>query len=174
MRANVLAVALIAAIVSVSQAQTRSAVGSLGVQHLKSDGTGLSMLLGVALSRARVMASLPIEITVLPNSTGRYRSETFSNGQTRCRDTTNGQFADSAFCGPRAVVGMSINGLGYMSTDSTHAFGLGLGYRAGPSAGPFALASFVFGPIAGNSWNLSARGGAKMFDLSIGGALLWR
>jgi len=34
------------------------------------------------------------------NQDDRYRSETFGNGNTVCRDTTNGQFADDANCAP--------------------------------------------------------------------------
>lgn len=33
----------------------------------------------------------------------RYEEDTFSNGQTRCRDTTNGQFADKEKCDNTAV-----------------------------------------------------------------------
>ncbi len=39
-----------------------------------------------------------IDLYFEENESSRYREETFSNGQTRCRDTQNGQFADSSKC----------------------------------------------------------------------------
>jgi hypothetical protein len=174
MRFPAIGVGLLSTLACSAGAQVRSIVGSLGAQHLQSEGTGLSMLVGIAASRSVFMASLPLEISLLPNNNGRYTTETFSNGQSRCRDTTNGQFADSSLCGPRAVLGASLDALAFMRPDSMHAVGFGGGYRVGPSGGLFAAASFVFGAPSGASWDLKARGGASMLELSIGGAIPWR
>jgi len=159
---------------SVASAQSRTVVGAIGAQHLQSDGAGLSMLLGVGLARSTFVVSLPVELTILPNSDSRYRTDTFSNGQSRCRDTSNGQFADTSLCGPRVVAGMSLDALGFVKTDSSHALGFGAGYRVGPSAGPFAAAQFSFGLPSATSWNLKARVGTELLEVSLGGALRWR
>lgn len=37
-------------------------------------------------------------VFIFHDEDSRYQSETFSNGQTVCRDTTNGQFADDIHC----------------------------------------------------------------------------
>jgi hypothetical protein len=152
MRSRLLGLASSVLLSSTAVAQSRNFLGSVGVQHLESEGTGLAVLIGVSLSQAALTASLPFEITILPNSNSRYRMDTFSNGQSRCRDTTNGQFADTSLCGPRAVFGASADVMAFTKSDSSHSVGLGGGYRVGPSAGPFAAAAFVFRLSSGASW----------------------
>jgi hypothetical protein len=69
----------------------------------------------------------------------RYREETFSNGQTVCRDTTNGQFADDDKCNQTGFDYGFIGGAEFLVTDRFH---LGAGIRIGKETDIFAMAGY--------------------------------
>jgi hypothetical protein len=65
-------------------------------------GTGLSASVGIEGVRGRFIGYVkPAELVFMAGDADpRYRGETFSNGQTVCRDTETGQFADRDRCAP--------------------------------------------------------------------------
>lgn len=62
------------------------------------DLTGVELGLGARYGVGGLRLTGMVGGFLHPNQDDRYRSETFANGNTVCRDTTNGQFADDANC----------------------------------------------------------------------------
>lgn len=93
----------------------------------------------------------------------RYREETFSNGQTVCRDRSNGQFADKEKCEPST---------GFEYTPSIEVIRkvapeliLGIGYRGGETRGGYGVVSLL---PSGLPVSIGARIGGNYLGLFIG------
>ena len=89
----------------------------------------------------------------------RYREETFSNGNTVCRDRTNGQFADDEKCGA------SFSYAFIASTDYalSEAMAIGAGVRIGKDSDAFLSARIK----VGQSLSLLVQGGGKYVSASL-------
>lgn len=98
----------------------------------------------------------------------RYSIDTFSNGVSRCRDSTNGQFAADILCQPGHAVlkaGMfDVNTL----LPSVKAM-IGGGYRTGADKGPYISGGFSQPfPNPHSRWFVRVTGGQKIFEVNIG------
>jgi hypothetical protein len=82
---------------------------------------------------------IPVSGILYRKDDSRYREETFSNGQTVCRDTTNGQFADDDKCNQTRFDYGFIGGADFLVTDR---FNLGAGIRIGKETDIFAMAGY--------------------------------
>ena len=73
----------------------------------------------------------------------RYQRETFSNGQTRCRDTTNGQFADDEKC-----INVDVRAYGRVEAAFSipGAVEIGGGVRISARARPYGTIAVPIGP----------------------------
>lgn len=78
---------------------------------------------------------------VYPSEDDRYRQETFSGGQTVCRDTTNGQFADGELCGPDVRAYGKLEG----TYRFANRFEAGLGVRVSDETTAYGTAALLFG-----------------------------
>ncbi|MFO6430245.1 hypothetical protein ACLBKT_09165 [Erythrobacter sp. W302b] len=83
-------------------------------------------------------------VFVYQGNDDRYVSDTFNNGQTRCRDTTNGQFADDRLCDDTAL-----KAYGKLEASYTFAGSIELGGGGrydGGEVRPYGLVSFPIAP----------------------------
>jgi hypothetical protein len=102
----------------------------------------------------------------------RYHFETFDNGQTVCRDKTNGQFSDFENCENNKPVtiaaGMFDANLLLLPVM------LGGGYRVGDGSGAYGSAGFV-GRLRNerNIWFLRANVGKDIVQVHVGIAAHW-
>jgi hypothetical protein len=172
-RAALLAISVLIPPVLSAQTWQSAVSGAVGVLHTNDEGTGVSLTGSYLIGNSYLSLALtPVDLGVMtqdPN--GRYQTETLSNGNTVCRDHTNGQFASESNCGPRILYAASADVLAALMSGNGNEVGLGGGYRVGNSAGPYGLASLHFGPLHGRNWHLRARVGASFFDAVIGAAL---
>ncbi|HYG27572.1 MAG TPA: hypothetical protein VD906_11755 [Caulobacteraceae bacterium] len=91
---------------------------------------------------------------------GRYREETFSNGNTVCRDTSNGQFADDVNCA--ANYDTAAYGKLEAAWRFTDSFELGAGARlTEDEAKPYAVLGF------GSTWGVKAAVGDDYYALGV-------
>ncbi|MFT6661347.1 MAG: hypothetical protein ACJA0K_001339 [Maricaulis maris] len=120
-----LAIALFA---SDSGAQTTgwSPTGEIGIAHA-GEITGSEVGVGARYAVSDIRLTGIVGGFIYPNSDDRYRSETFNNGNTICRDTSNGQFADESRC----AADVSAYGKLELSYAFTDRFEGGLGGRFG-------------------------------------------
>lgn len=158
---------------AVTKSLRRDLVGTSGLLHTRNEGTGLGLTGSYALGTEFVALTLtPLGLGVMPQDpNGRFRSETFSNGHTACRDHDTGQFGHKSDCGPRFIYAASADAIGALPIGDGRLLSAGVGYRAGNSQGPYGIAAIHFGPIHGKSWRLSMRAGSSFFDVTVGGAL---
>lgn len=98
--------------------------------------TGFELEVGVKFRPAPWIefGASPANLVFYNNEDSQYQRQTFSNGQSRCRDLSNGQFARDELCGPdvawRGTATAELNlgerfsvGGGYLFTDEGSAFG---------------------------------------------------
>lgn len=64
-----------------------------------------------------------------------FRKETFSNGQTVCRDLSNGQFSEKENC--QSGFGFEYTPSAEVAQRITSSFSIGAGYRAGDAVGAY-------------------------------------
>ncbi|MCI4645758.1 MAG: hypothetical protein MRY64_13340 [Hyphomonadaceae bacterium] len=94
---------------------------------------------------------IPVNVVFYEDEDSPFYNDTFSNGQSRCRDSRNGQFADDSECAPAADYRAGAEALVLLNQN----FGLGGGVLVGDEAMPFASAGVEFGKYFG----LYVRGG---------------
>lgn len=93
---RLLAVAAVAASATPALAQQPHFYGSLGYSFEGAEGFELALGLQANLGDLIVVRASPLNV-VLTDADGFYR-DTFSNGQSRCRNESNGQFATDESC----------------------------------------------------------------------------
>lgn len=107
---------------------------------------------------------IPLSGIFYANSGSRYHSETFSNGRTVCRDSTNGQFSDADNCSSS----FSFDYAAIFSGDYaiSKSFVIGAGLRAGKQADPFLTARYRIS----DNFGFQAKAGGKYsgFGFSFG------
>jgi hypothetical protein len=113
---------------------------SVGYSHPGQAGLGLT---GGAYGRfAPVLLAGMLDITLVggePND--RYRSATFDNGTTVCRDTSNGHSAEKATCG--GSVNALLGAMFEFAVIPIDEIFVGGGVRTAPSTGPYILAGYT-------------------------------
>jgi hypothetical protein len=147
--------------------------GTVGITNLHDHGTGMS------LSAAYVLATQYVAVSFVPLDLGLFQKDSDAerlwgirtDGGSVCTDRRTGQPINSDLCDPRFVFAASVDVLGAIPLGGRHSLGLGGGYRVGNSAGPYALAVAVFGPVNGRNWQLRGRLGEKLIDGAIGASL---
>ncbi|ANK14178.1 hypothetical protein A9D12_07195 [Erythrobacter neustonensis] len=103
-------------------------------------------------------------VLVYQGDNERYFTDTFNNGQTRCRDRTNGQFADDRLCDDTAL-----KPYGKLEASYTVAGSLELGGGGrydGGAVRPYGLVSFPIAP----RFRVHGNVGEEFFALGLRGA----
>jgi hypothetical protein len=124
--------------VGVSRADTTLGVGFSG---------------GLSWGPRRIRFGFDVEALLTASSDTRYYMDTFSNGQSRCRDSLTGQFASTSKCAPVEVVFGAIGGGALMPIESKPLF-IGAGYRLAAKPEPVATVSYSG---AFDNWNADWR-----------------
>jgi hypothetical protein len=124
--------------VGVSQADTIVGVGVSG---------------GVSWGIRSIRFGFDVEALLAASSDTRYYMDTFSNGQSRCRDSLTGQFASTSKCSPVEIAFGAIIGGAMMPIGSKPLF-IGAGYRLAANAEPVATISYNG---AFDNWNADWR-----------------
>ena len=129
------------AVCAASQANAENwLIEANGVKADDLSGAELGLGYRLALGNFRLIPIVGALIHHDDNS--RYREETFSNGQTVCRNTSNGQFAKNSNCDDVAAKA-------YGKLEAVYRFGnvaaLGGGVRVSDKTSPYGTASFFIG-----------------------------
>ena len=116
---------------------------ALGYVDAPGESPGLSLVLGSPYRVGPIALGLrPVDLSVYPGEDdGRYYTDTFSNGQSRCRDSETGRFVETSLCTvvPRFEYAAAAD-LSLSLVLSRAAITIGGGYRVGFAEGPYALA----------------------------------
>lgn len=123
---------------------------------------------GYALRWRFLFASASVDAALRGAESDRYYMDTFSNGQSRCRDSQTGRFASAANCSEtETITGYGLDaGLIFANPDAYGSFFVGAGYRPVGGEGPYGSVGYVWpgDPIGGvvraeagpNIWQVSA------------------
>lgn len=103
-------------------------------------------------------------VLIYAGDNDRYYEDNLSNGQTRCRDTTNGQFADSEKCDNTALKAYAKLEASY-TLPASFEFGAGGRYDGG-KVRPYGLISFPVAP----KFRVQGNAGDKYFALGVRGS----
>jgi hypothetical protein len=162
---------------AVSDRTTRStfrlATGSIGFVHTDDD-EGMSMSLGIGgvLLRHLVGFVFPVELGIVPNKDSRYYTDTFDNGNSVCRDSETGRFADKSNCGPDFIYAASAEA-GFAIATGTHPVYLTGGYRVGAGESAFGAVAIAFQPLNALHWYAKASVGREFTQVVFGGSVPW-
>jgi hypothetical protein len=104
------------------------------------DRTGAELGVGYAFRSSRFELVPSVGAFIFPNEDDRFTSQTFNNGQTVCRDLSNGQFSDDVNCGPDVGAFGKIE-LNFLATDR---FSLGVGGYVGDQSNAFGRLAYRF------------------------------
>lgn len=160
----------------VDEAPLRNSVWGVSV------GFNASPVLGVAgtgfVARDLRALGVPLRGTVAldlifsPDEDSPYYRDPVSGGGSVCRNASNGQFADDAYC----VRELDIAGRGELMAVVSRHWGIGAGARVGASApNPYGLVRYEAPFAAGNpSWFGQVSGGDHFFQLDAGVAIRFR
>ena len=147
---------------------------SVDVGFTRSDTeSGLGLGLGGAFLWRRLLGIATGDFTIVPPPKGtstnsRYYIDTFSNGQSRCRDRANGQFASDSLCSsPHALFAGMFDENFILSP--TVPLTVGGGYRVGSGQGAY-LAFGYFTPLNSShaGWFVRVIAGADIVQVNLG------
>lgn len=144
---TLVAVAGIASPLQGQQSQAESGVrrtfvgGSIGYLG-QEDINALSLTGSIGLQKAFLRATLHTDLGLYPDEDSPYYRDQLDNGDSRCRDSRNGQFADDANCGP--AVTFAVRGEATAFVPRKSPFFLGGGYRLGELSVPYGTAGWEF------------------------------
>lgn len=126
-----------------SQVSLKAEAGYTGVESL--NAIGLNLGAGWTFNRLRVTAT-PVDVFFVSNSKSEFSTQVQSNGQTVCRNTSNGQYATSSSCAPQGYYAGQADVMAEFGRPNTP-IGVGGGYRVGYSHGVpnAAYGSFTIG-----------------------------
>ena len=94
-----LAVLTIAFVLGATSAHAENWQANLNLAKV-GEVTGSEVELGYDFGNERFRLTPIVGAFIYKNDDDRYYNDSFSNGQSRCRDSSNGQFADSSYCAP--------------------------------------------------------------------------
>jgi hypothetical protein len=140
---------------------------SLGYGYPAQHGFGVTG--GLWARWQELMAFASIDLTFVPGPPNeRYQMETFDNGQTVCRDHSNGQFAKDSECGSVEILTAGMVEVLLLPLPNLF---LGLGIRTSPAPGPYG--AFGYAGDSGNPSFLFVRGavGDDFAQVHVGYAL---
>jgi hypothetical protein len=100
-RASLLALAMLA-LASTGMAQTRLAALTIGFTNEPLQTLAMSAIYTHPVQFLRLLGAVDVFV---PEADDRYYRDTFSNGQSRCRDSVTGQFASDSKCGAALAFG---------------------------------------------------------------------
>jgi hypothetical protein len=147
--------------------------GSTGYTHTR-DGDGWALGLGATrFFRFVGLTITPMDLTFVPQEgDSRYYEDTFSNGQTRCRDSATGQFASDSKCGGayRTLYAASVTARLNIPVRDNEWY-VGGGYRAGSTSTPYGAVGFVRQPDGAGAWFVELRTGSDLVQATIGATL---
>lgn len=133
--------------------------------------SGLMVNGGFSAATNRAWATLlPIELTFVPGTADpRYYQDTFSNGQTRCRDSQTGQFASNTKC--QAPIGIKYSGALEANVQPSlhHPIFVGAGFHAGYARTAYGTIGLIRRRPNGTGTLLRISAGASFLQLALGG-----
>lgn len=155
--------ALLAALATVTPAAAAEGTGFAGYADGIHRGLELAFGFKAEAKTGAAIALHPLQGVIYPTDPpDGYREETFSNGNTICRNLSNGQFADKKNCE---------GGAGFEYTPSieltqriTYPVSIGVGYRAGKESGEYGMLKIM----ASERVYLAIRAGSEYRGLAIG------
>ena len=158
-------------------APRRSAVrlftGNFGYVHTpEDDGLSLSLGLGGVVFNRIVAFVFPIDLGIVPNKDSRYYTDTFDNGNSACRDSETGQFAEKSNCAADIIYAAAAEA-GFAVMNGQHPIYLTGGYRVGAGETGFGAITVAFQPLAGLHWYGRASVGRDFTQIVLGGAVPW-
>jgi hypothetical protein len=158
---------------STTRSTFRLATGSIGFVHTDDD-EGMSMSLGIGgvLLRHLVAFVFPIDLGIVPNKDSRYYTDTFDNGNSVCRDSETGRFADKSNCGPDVIFAASAEA-GFAIATGVHPVYLTGGYRVGAGESAFGAIAIAFQPLNSLHWYAKASVGREFTQVVFGGSVPW-
>jgi hypothetical protein len=148
--------------------------GTVGITNLQDEGVGASVSAGYAIATRHVAVSLVVlDLGLFPkDDNAEVMVGPVFGDESRCRSRQTGQPVNNDLCDPRVLFAASAHVLAALPLSDRGSLGVGGGFRAGNSAGPYALAAIVIGPLNGRNWYLRGRFGEKLLvDLALGGSL---
>lgn len=111
---------------------------------------------------------LDVGITSTQASGSRYRNETTSDGRTICRDTSNGQFANSGNCAADVETYFAFTGdVKYDISGGIKQVYVGAGYRLGRGKTPYGIISINPSENPNSLFYVDISGGHKFFAVTL-------
>lgn len=131
-------------------------------------GAGVGMGFGLHFVRVRFDARL-LDVTVVQGEgDDRYYLDQFANGQSRCRDRTNGQFAETSKCNTTDALFGAAAELAYVFILKTdRLFWVGGGARVGEGATPYLLLGGVLREAADLRLEFRAAGAVDFLQVGV-------
>ena len=144
-------------------------VANVGYSRSESQ-SGLGVAGGGSFRWSRLLISALADFTIVPTpGDERYFLDTFSNGQQRCRDRTNGQFARTELCsGSVYAITAGMFDINIIGATQFPIF-IGAGYRAGPAHGAYLNLGYAQ-PVSNNRsvWFIKSSVGRYILPLLSG------
>jgi hypothetical protein len=164
-------------IVSFLNAEEKPRLGfvtNFGYSRSESE-SGIGIAGGASFRWWRFVSFGMADFTIAPKpGDSRYYMDTFSNGQRRCRDTTNGQFANTELCsGSAKTITAGMFDANIIAAPKIPVM-IGAGYRIGPGQGPYV--NIGYSSRARNDrfiWFLKGSIGKDIIQAHIGIAVHW-
>lgn len=171
---TLITIVLLAFAVNVSTAQNSQWFSlDAGVKSVEGEtGIGLNGKFSFKINRFFAEVN-PLDLTFVPEGVqDGYREETTSDGRTICRDTSNGQFAQSENCEMTYSTYYAVSGnINYSLSDEVAFFYFGPGFRLGTATTPYINVGLIFGngPFSKDQhWFVKSSAGKQFFELSVG------
>lgn len=110
-----------------------------------------------------------IDMEITSEDNERYYMDKFSNGEERCRDRTNGQFAKSESCDPIYHYDYALSlDANYSLQPDSRSFFLGGGLRIGQELIPYASVGYAFNELSSYHCYIKAAIGEDLYQTTIG------
>jgi hypothetical protein len=138
--------------------RTNGFVADLNVAKI-AERTGTEFAIGYAFRSSRLELIPSIGAFLSPNEDDQFENQTFRNGQTVCRDLSNGQFSNEENCGPEVAAFGKIE-VNFLATEK---FSLGIGGYISDEATAFGRIAYKFT----DKVSLQASGGENYASLGI-------
>lgn len=110
-----------------------------------------------------------IDMKITSEDNERYYMDKFSNGEERCRDKTNGQFAKEEKCDPVYDYDYALSfDVNYLINPDSKSFFLGGGLRFGREIVPYASLGYAFKEITSSHFFVKTEIGENLYKAIIG------
>ncbi|MEZ5953020.1 MAG: hypothetical protein R3C13_01820 [Hyphomonas sp.] len=144
---------------SVTQEDRWSGYAALGYSF--EGRTGVELEIGARYKVLPVveLGFSPANLVFYENTDDQYYDDTFSNGQDRCRDSSNGRFVDDAYCAPDVAWRGTVTG----ESDLGDKLSIGGGYLFGDQQAGFGSLRYN----AGDHFSIVGRGGEDYATVAL-------